>query len=169
MLLMRERPANRRLVKDGRLREGPRWAGPLLRLRPLRPLIGKPLRLRAGAPLLEGPLLLGSLLEQPLEGRLLGWGLLGWGLLGWGLLGWGLLGWGLLGWGLLEGRVLDGGRRRIGPLGWGVSRRVSAGSLCPGPAVLGPALGSPHPVLPCRSAAECAARHRRPPRPDKSL
>jgi hypothetical protein len=149
MLLMRERPANRRLVKDGRLREGPRWAGPLLRLRPLRPLIGKPLRLRAGAPLLEGPLLLGSLLEQPLEGRLLGWGLLGWGL--------------------LEGRVLDGGRRRMGPLGWGVSRRVSAGSLCPGPAVLGPALGSPHPVLPCRSAAECAARHRRPPRPDKSL
>jgi hypothetical protein len=128
MLLMRERPANRRLVKDGRLREGPRWAGPLLRLRPLRPLIGKPLRLRAGAPLLEGPLLLGSLLEQPLEGRLLGWGLLGWGL--------------------LEGRVLDGGRRRMGPLGWGVSRRVSAGSLCPGPAVLGPALGSPHPVLP---------------------
>jgi len=102
---MRERPANRRLVKDGRLREGPRWAGPLLRLRPL---IGKPLRLRAGAPLLEGPLLLGSLLEQPLEGRLLGWGL----------------------------------------LGWGVGRRVSAGSLCPGPAVLGPALGSPHPVLP---------------------
>src|ERR1039457_3406156 len=134
MLLMRERPANRRLVKDGRLREGPRWAGPLLRLRPLRPLIGKPLRLRAGAPLLEGPLLLGSLLEQPLEGR-----------------------------------GLDGGRRRMGPLGWGLSRRVSAGSLCPGPAVLGPALGSPHPVLPCRSAAECAARHRRPPRPDKSL
>jgi hypothetical protein len=165
MLLMRERPANRRLVKDGRLREGPRWAGPLLRLlrllrlRPLRPLIGKPLRLRAGAPLLEGPLLLGSLLEGPLEGGLLGWGLLGWGLLGWGLLGWGLLG----------GRVLDGGRRRMGPLGWGVSRRVSAGSLCPGPAVLGPALGSPHPVLPVRSAAECAARHRRPPRPDESL
>jgi hypothetical protein len=113
MLLMRERPANRRLVKDGRLREGPRWAGPLLRLRPLRPLIGKPLRLRAGAPLLEGPLLLGSLLEQPLEGRLLGWGLLG-------------------------GRVLDGGRRRMGPLGLGVGRRVSGGSLCPEPAVLGP-------------------------------
>src|ERR1035441_7874129 len=140
MLLMRERPANRRLVKDGRLREGPRWAGPLLRLRPL---IGKPLRLRAGVSLREGLLLLGSLLEQPLEGRLLGWGLLGWGLLGWGLLGWGLLGWGLLGWGLLgwgllgwgllgwgllEGRVLDGGRRRMGPLGWGVSRRVSASS-----------------------------------------
>ena len=155
MLLMRERPANRRLVKDGRLREGPRWAGPLLRmlrllrLLRLRPLIGKPLRLRAGAPLLEGPLLLGSLLEGPLEGRLLGWGLLGWGGLG--------------------GKVLDGGRRRMGPLGWGVGRRFSVGSLCPGPAVLGPALGSPHPVLPCRSAAECAARHRRPPRPDESL
>src|ERR1035441_5208026 len=113
MLLMRERPANRRMVKDGRLREGPRGAGPLLRLRPLRPLIGKPLRLRAGAPLLEGPLLLGSLLEQPLEGRVLGWGLRG-------------------------GRVLGGGGGRMGPLGLGVGRRVSGGSLCPEPAVLGP-------------------------------
>src|SRR5450755_1619156 len=135
MLLMRERPANRRLVKDGRLREGPRWAGPLLRLRPLRPLIGKPLRLRAGAPLLEGPLLLGSLLEQPLEGRLLGWGLLGWGLLEGRVLGGGRRGWVYL-----EGRGWKGVRRRLGPLGWWLSRRVSAGSLCPGPAVLGPAL-----------------------------
>src|ERR1035441_6002005 len=112
MLLMRERPANRRLVEDGRLGEGPRWAGPLLRLRPLRPLIGKPLRLRAGAPLLEGPLLLGSLLEQPLEGRLLGWGLLG-------------------------GGVLDGGGGRVGPRGWGGGGGGGGGAAAHGAAGLG--------------------------------